>query len=99
MTSYATLFGVILLVPLAWSEGLTQQIQIVSAPIVFAVLYMGIFASGIGYLFYNLSIKESGPTKTASFVFSLVPIFVAVLALLFFNESITEMMILSAGLR
>jgi len=49
-------------------------------------------------LFYYLRIKEIGATKTASFVYSLVPIFVAVPALLFFNESITGMMVLSAGL-
>ncbi len=98
LTYYATLFGVILLVPLTLSEGFVQQIQTISPSVILSILYMGIFASGIGYLFYNLSIKEIGATKTASFVYSLVPIFVAVLALLFFNESITGMMGLSAGL-
>ncbi len=98
LTYYANLFGVILLVPLTLSEGFVQQIQTISPSVILAILYMGIFASGIGYLFYNLSIKEIGATKTASFVYSMVPIFVAVLALLFFNESITGMMVLSAGL-
>ncbi len=98
LTYYATLFGVILLLPLTLSEGCVQQIQTISPSVILAILYMGIFASGIGYLFYNLSIKEIGATKTASFVYSLVPVFVAVLALLFFNESITGMMVLSAGL-
>lgn len=98
LTYYATLFGVILLLPLAWSEAPAQQIQTISPSVIVAILYMGIFASGIGYLLYNLSIKKVGATKTASFVYSLVPIFVALLALLFFNESITVMMMLSAGL-
>ncbi|MCH8956367.1 DMT family transporter [candidate division KSB1 bacterium] len=98
LTYYAILFGVILLLPLTLSEGFVQQIQTMSPSVILAILYMGIFASGFGYLFYNLSIKEIGATKTASFVYSLVPVFVAVLALLFFNESITGMMGLSAGL-
>ena len=97
LTYYATLFGVILLVPFALNEGFVQQIQTISPAVILAILYMGIFASGIGYLFYNSSIEEIGATQTASFVYSLVPIFVAILALLFFNESITAMMVLSAG--
>ena len=98
LTFYAILFGVILLVPLTLSEGLADQIQTISPPVILAILYMGIFASGIGYLLYNSSIKEIGATRTASFVYSLVPIFVALLAFLFFNESITATMMLSAGL-
>jgi len=70
LTYYVTLFGVILLLPLTLSEGFVQQIQTISPSVILAILYMGIFASGFGYLFYNLSIKEIGATKTASFVYS-----------------------------
>ena len=86
------------MVPLTLWEGSIEQIQTISPSVIFALLYMGTFASGIGYLFYNFSIKEIGPTRTASFVYSLVPVFVALLAMFFFNESITTMMVLSAAL-
>jgi drug/metabolite transporter (DMT)-like permease len=59
---------------------------------------MGVGASGIGYLLFNLSVAKIGPTRTAGFVYSLVPVFVAILALLFFAETITLVMIASGGL-
>ena len=59
---------------------------------------MGIFASGIGYLFYNFGIQELGPTKTSSLVYSIVPIFVAILSLMFFKEKLNYPMIISVVL-
>ncbi len=59
---------------------------------------MGICGSGLGYLLYNLSIREIGPTRTSSFVYSVIPIIVAVLALLFFAQTITLVMVASMAL-
>jgi drug/metabolite transporter (DMT)-like permease len=95
ITFYATLFGVALLFLLALSENFTYQIQHISDSSIYAVLYMGVCSSGLGYLLYNLSIREIGPTRTSSFVYSLVPILVAILALLFFGQPITWVMVCS----
>ena len=59
---------------------------------------MGVFASGLGYLTYNLSIERIGPTRTSSFVYSTVPVFVAALATVFFAEAITTIMVASTVL-
>jgi drug/metabolite transporter (DMT)-like permease len=56
---------------------------------------MGICGSGLGYLLYNLSIREIGATRTSSFVYSVIPLMVAVLALLIFRQPITPTMIAS----
>lgn len=96
ITYYAALSGVILLLFLALPEGLLDQVQTISLPSIFSVLYMGTGASGLGYLLYNLSVVNIGPTKTSSFVYSFVPVFVALLALLFFGQPITPIMIASA---
>lgn len=90
---YATLFGTIILFLLALSENMVEQIRGISVSSLLGVLYMGICASGLGYLSYNLSIREIGPTRTSSFVYSLVPILVAILSFLFFKQSITLVMI------
>ncbi|MFQ5824220.1 MAG: DMT family transporter [bacterium] len=95
LTFYATLFGVLLLLIFALTEDCFRQIKEISIVSFCSVLYMGIAASGIGYLFYNLSIARIGPTKTSGFISSLVPIFVALLAWLFFSEPITLIMVLS----
>ncbi|MFC2132976.1 DMT family transporter [Bacteroidota bacterium] len=104
VTYFATCFGVILLMLLATTENFASQLNSISIVSVWSVVYMGIAASGIGYLLYNYSIKEIGPTRTSSLVYSIVPIFVAVLAFIFFDENITFIMIGSiclvlAGLR
>ena len=98
LTFYATLFGVLLLLPLAPGEGAIAQLAEISRASAVSVLYMGVCASGLGYLLYNLSIREIGPTRTSSFVYSVIPLIVAGLALLFFQQAITLIMIVSAGL-
>ncbi|MEL6601791.1 MAG: DMT family transporter [Cyanobacteria bacterium J06614_10] len=66
-----------------------------SLPAVLGVLYMGIGASGIGYLLFTLSTQRIGPTKSTSIVYSGVPVWVALLAWLFFKEPITPWMVVS----
>jgi drug/metabolite transporter (DMT)-like permease len=94
---YAALSGVVLLIGLTALEGY-DQLQTLSIASIWAVIYMGIGASGTGYLLYNLSVGAIGPTKTATSVYSTVPIFVAILAFLFFGQPITGIMLGSVAL-
>ena len=95
LTFYATLFGVLMLLFLAPQEAPLGEIQKISRASLLSVIYMGICGSGLGYLLYNLGIREIGPTRTSSFVYSVIPLIVAVLALLFFQQPITLIMIAS----
>ena len=95
LTFYATLFGVLILLVLAPQESPLGEIRQISRASLLSVLYMGICGSGLGYLLYNLSIREIGPTRTSSFVYSVIPLIVAVLALVFFQQPITSIMIAS----
>lgn len=98
LTFYATFFGVVLLIFLAPLEAPFSQAMEMSRASLLSVLYMGICGSGLGYLLYNLSIREIGPTRTSSFVYSVIPLIVAVLALLFFEQPITLIMVVSVVL-
>ncbi len=95
LSYYAAVFGVLLLSILVLTENPIAQLQQISKPSLLSVAYMGIGASGLGYLQYTLSVAKIGPTKTASFVYSFVPLFVAILAFLFFQQSITVLMVIS----
>lgn len=95
LTFYATLFGVLMLLFLAPGEAPIGNIRDISRASLLSVLYMGICGSGLGYLLYNLSIREIGPTRTSSFVYSVIPIIVAGLAWLFFQQPITPIMVAS----
>jgi drug/metabolite transporter (DMT)-like permease len=94
---YAVLFGTIMLLALAFTEGWIRQIESISTASLWSIIYMGAAASGIGYLLYTVSIGRIGPTRTSGLVYSLVPVFVAALALLFFGEPVTPVMMISAG--
>ena len=95
LTFYATLFGVLILLLLAPQETPLGQIGEISRASLLSVLYMGVCGSGLGYLLYNLSIREIGPTRTSSFVYSVIPLIVAGLAWLFFQQAITSIMVAS----
>ncbi len=92
ITYYASLFGTILLFFLVPLENFYSNDIALSTPSILSLIYMGVFASGIGYYLFNLSLDKIGPTRTASSVYSLIPIFVSVLAFLFFDESVTLIM-------
>jgi len=98
LTFYAAVFGVLMLVPLVLFEKFSFRTLDMSLPSLLSILYMGIIASGIGYYLFNLSIGQIGPTRTASSVYSLLPIFVAILGLIFFGEAVTLVMTLSTVL-
>jgi drug/metabolite transporter (DMT)-like permease len=98
LTIYAFVFGVLELLILTIFENPVGQLRTMSLGSLLSVLYMGIFASAVGIWLYNLSIEAIGPTRTSSLVYSLVPIFTAVLAGLFFAEPITAVMVISGGL-
>jgi len=104
LTWYAVLGGVVILALLAPVEQPFTQLAAASVTSVVSIVYMGVFASGVGYLLYTYSVARLGPTRTSGAVYWLVPVFVAVLAWLFFEEPITASMLFSmflvlAGLR
>lgn len=98
MSYYGALFGVFQLLLLITPEVIQLGLPTLSVSSIFGVIYMGIGASGIGYLLFTLSTQRIGPTKSTSIVYSGVPVWVAILAWLFFKESVTPWMIASMGL-
>jgi len=60
-----------------------------------AVAYMSIFASVIGYLVQQMSIKEIGPSKTSIFI-NLVPIFSIILSVAILGESVSVIKLFTA---
>ncbi len=95
ITWYSAVFGLILLTFLIMAESPAAQIRSMPLSTMLATLYMGAVASGIGYMLYSHSIQAIGPTRTSSLVHSILPVFVAILALLFFGEDITTVMVIS----
>jgi len=95
MSYYGAIFGVVHLGVLVIPELMTAGLPTLSLTSVLGVFYMGIGASGVGYLLFILSTQRIGPTKSTSIVYSGVPVWVALLAWLFFAESVTPWMMVS----
>ena len=95
MSYYGALFGVLQLLLLVMPEVFRSGLPHLSLPSILGVMYMGIGASGVGYLLFTISTQRIGPTKSTSIVYSGVPVWVALLAWLFFRESVTPWTIAS----
>jgi drug/metabolite transporter (DMT)-like permease len=82
---FTTTCGALLLVPATiWeiSTGFTLTFDAIS---IFAVVYVIIFPSALGYLFFNRGVELIGPNRAAPF-FHLMPVFGSVMAILFLGE-------------
>ena len=88
LTLYSFLFCSVFLIPFALYERPWMFIKQVPYYSFLAVLYMSIFASVIGYLVQQISIKQIGPSKTAIFI-NLVPIFSIILSVTILKESLS----------
>ena len=98
MSYYGALFGVLQLLVFVIPELIDRGIPTLSPAAIVGVFYMGIGASGIGYLLFTLSTQRIGPTKSTSIVYSGVPVWVALLAWLFFGQPVTVWMLVSMSL-
>lgn len=95
LTFYSFLFCTIFLIPFVIYEKPITFIPSIPIYSYIAVLYMSIFASVIGYLVQQMSIKQLGPSKTSIFI-NLVPIFSIILSSIILHETITLVKIFAA---
>lgn len=95
VTLYSAFSGVLILTVLTVGDNPIPDKAALSPVVLLSILYMGLIASGIGYYLYNISIRQIGPTRTSSFVNSVVPVAVSILAFLFFKEPLRPIMGLS----
>jgi len=95
LTFYSFLFCSVFLIPFVIYERPWNFINQVPYYSFLAVVYMSIFASVIGYLVQQMSIKQIGPSKTSIFI-NLVPIFSVILSTTILKESISVVKIFTA---
>ncbi|HDK45062.1 MAG TPA: DMT family transporter [Actinobacteria bacterium] len=79
--------GTLMLLPFYLWEAATIGGFAWSIPHVATILYVGIFASVIAYITWNQGVMVIGPTRAGPYL-NLIPLFAAVLAVVFLGESI-----------
>jgi drug/metabolite transporter (DMT)-like permease len=80
-------FGLAVMVPVAIVEALAVGPMPVSPSSLGMVAYVALFPSVLAYMFWNRGVATVGPDRTAMFM-HLLPVFTAVLAILFLGESL-----------
>jgi drug/metabolite transporter (DMT)-like permease len=95
--SYSAVVGAVALAVPAYFEGLFQNIGNIALLDWVSILYLGIFGTVIGFVWYYEGIQRIGPTKAGLFI-NLVPIFAILLSFLILRESITISLLIGAVL-
>lgn len=80
-----TVVGVITLMPFYAFELYTGRYMTLSPTTAVALLYVAVFPSFLGYIFYNAGIAAVGPSRGALFI-HLMPVFGTLLAAIFLGE-------------
>lgn len=73
ITTFVTAIGALLLLPLAVFELWNRELPQAGLNAWIGALYLGVFASGLGYLLYNYSLKQMAASQVGVFT-NLIPI-------------------------
>lgn len=85
LTTYTTVLGTLVLVPLAAAETVGHHTDPVSLRLVACSLYLGVFGSALGYVLWNHALRIL-PAGTVSTYLYVRPLFTAVLAAALLGE-------------
>ena len=82
-----TIMGTIMLLPLYLHETFGGRPVHFNMPTILTVIYVGLFASVVAFIFWNKAVREVGANKAGPFV-HLMPVFSTILAVVFLGESL-----------
>ncbi|MBY0573725.1 MAG: DMT family transporter [Undibacterium sp.] len=92
-TTYASLWGLLLLTAGAVSELPKLDTSHFTFEVVMAIIFLGVFGTVIGFIWYYEGVKALGPARTAVFN-NLVPVFGVTLSAVYLHETIFASMVI-----
>lgn len=95
--TYACAFGGSALAVPALVEVLSGGLASYSAPVWFSIVYLGVFGSALGFLWYYEGVQIIGPSRAGVFI-NIVPISSVLLAYFLLGESVDRSIVLGAVL-
>jgi len=96
-TTYASLWGLLLLAAGALFQLPQLDVGRIDWRVIVSLLYLGIFGTVIGFIWYSEGIKAIGPARTAVFT-NLVPVFGIALGALMLHETVLISMVIGGVL-
>lgn len=96
-TAYAAFFGMLFLTVPAWVEGLPADLGNYTLPEWASIVYLGLFGTVIGFVWYYEGIRQIGPMRAGLFI-NFVPVSAIILAFLILSEPVTLSLLIGACL-
>jgi len=93
--TYSCVIGTLLLALPAFSEGLGASVTSCSYLVWISIIYLGLFGTSLGFIWYYEGIRTIGPSRTGVFI-NIVPICSIILAFFILNEAIDASIVLGA---
>ena len=97
LVTYSSIVGTIILFFIALPQGLSKEIAELSAGSVAHLLYLSIFATVIGFVWFQQGVRELGAAKAAVFIY-FMPVSAVVIAWLVLGETITPVIVIGAAM-
>jgi drug/metabolite transporter (DMT)-like permease len=97
LTVYAILLGSIGLLPFAINSSIISQISNLSIKGWFAITFLGIFSTVIGYVIWYVALEKKTAAEVSIYLY-LVPVLSSIISYFLLNEEITYMFILGGFL-
>lgn len=95
--SYTVIVGTLALFVTAWLEGLGENLSRASALDAVAIVYMAVFGTVVGFVWFYEGINDIGVTRAGLFI-NFVPVFAVLLAYLILGEPLTGSLAVGACL-
>lgn len=95
VVAYSATVGTVALAAPAGREGIFNNISNYSGSAWVSIIYLGVFGTVIGFVWYYDAIKKIGPMKAGMFI-NFVPIFAIILAFIILAERITTSLLTGA---
>jgi drug/metabolite transporter (DMT)-like permease len=92
ITTYAMVFGTLLLMPVAFVEDPSSALARMHTDTVMLVLFLGIFGGAIGYFLWTFALTRLSPTQVAVYV-NLNPMIATLLGATLLSEKLTGIFI------
>jgi drug/metabolite transporter (DMT)-like permease len=93
--TYSCVIGTLLLALPAVSEGLGASVTSCSSVVWISIIYLGLFGTSLGFIWYYEGIRAIGPSRAGVFI-NIVPICSIILAFFILNETIDASIVLGA---
>lgn len=88
VTTYAMVFGTLLLFPAAFVEGLPQAFVQIDGKVAVLILFLGIFGGALGYFLWTFALTRLTPTQVAVYV-NVNPMVAIILGVVLLTEKLT----------